>query len=188
MTHSQGLSFDQLIHLNGLSRLDMDAYLAKRGWKFNQTVSEGDSIFKAYWFFNNMKQESVGQIELRSQVDHYPYITYSCADRITFDAIRAKIAAYHMQYQGDINRDEGLTSIFMGAKYRAQVSVTNSPSYPDYHVTLQVHGLIRGYQEDLDTGEMKDIWIDPRNISFEQVSDSADVDRGPLNKLRNKDD
>jgi hypothetical protein len=171
---AQVLNLDQLISLRAKSSIEIDAYLVAKGWRFAQAEVPNDSTQASFWIYNDAHQHRLAEFVYRKSGNQFPEALYSTSNRTTFDAIRNKVRAYKMEFQGEQNEKGAIWSFFRGVTYDVNLAVATpaKAAYTTwYTIAVQPHGMIRAYRDDGD-GKMTPVWINSsylNNISAEQA-------------------
>jgi hypothetical protein len=99
---AQALTLDQLFWLRSKPSGDDGEYLVMdRGWKEEKTEILNDSTFSTRWTFQDAHQQRLAEVVYESRGhSNYASLTYATSNRKTFDAIKAQVAASHMQLVG----------------------------------------------------------------------------------------
>lgn len=140
-----------------LEQLQQDAYLVQRGWKFEGTNEQGDSIRSVYWRYYNSAGLFVSEVGVENKVEEYSALSYSTLLRPAFDAIRQAVISVPMEVLGS-NNDGAMRTFYRDSKYDVVLSVSNAPDDLGYHFTLQRHGYTKAYTKG-ENGKMTPEWI-----------------------------
>ena len=155
--NAQTLTARQLLDLSKMEQMQKDDYLIKRGWKFDRTEQESDSLHKVFWGFRNSKGNLISEVCAWQQIGELPAFSYSTVLRPAFDAIRTTVVAVPMEVIGT-NNTEGLQTFYRDAKFDVILSIRNHQGRTEYDAYFQQHGLTKAYSVS-DDGKMVPGWI-----------------------------
>lgn len=102
---AQALTLDQLFWLREKPSLDDAEYLeVEHGWQWQSAkdVTLSDSLYySTNWVFLDAYQKRIAELVYESRgASNVVSLTYSTASSRVFNALKARVAAYHMQYVG----------------------------------------------------------------------------------------
>ena len=130
---AQALTLDQLFWLREKPSLDDAEYLeVAHGWHAEpaKDVTSADSLYYATnWFFPAAYQKRLAELMYESRgSSNVVSITYSTSNRAVFNALKARVAAYHMQYVGQ-QRGNGVAWTYFryGEDYDLGLAVYATP-------------------------------------------------------------
>jgi hypothetical protein len=150
---AQALTLDQLFWLRSKPSLDDEEYLVmERGWKFEKQEILNDSTFSTYWTFQDTHKKRLAEVIYESRGhNNFASLTYSTSNRATFNAIQAKVTAYHMKYVGR-RKDKGAEwSYFRYGDYDVGMAVYANPkaAHPTWYTIFVRPTFMRPYRGTL---------------------------------------
>ena len=156
--HSQTLTLGEIVDLDGMEQMKQDAYLVRRGWVFNASERQGDSIFDVSWHFYNSKNRFIAQFLVRKQLGQRSLLNYWTALRPAFDDIRENILAVPGIDVIGTSNDDKMRTLYRDKRYNFGLAITNDEDGLNYLLSAQCHGLVKGYYIKED-GTSEDVWM-----------------------------
>lgn len=141
---AQALTLDQLFWLREKPSLDDAEYLEiEHGWHWQPTkdVTINDSLYySTNWFFQDARKKRLAELVYESR-NNVVSITYSTSSSAIFNALKASVAAYHMQYVGQ-QRNKGVAWTYFRYEtaYEVSLAVYSTPkaAHPTWY-TIVIH-------------------------------------------------
>ncbi|MBB4601187.1 hypothetical protein HNQ93_001452 [Hymenobacter luteus] len=145
-SQGQQLSLDQLTALSEQDVDQINEYLASRGWAFDDAQQEGEEeVAHASWayqktasYYNNSSARAQAWLQINNPGPDQ-LLFYQTSNKLYYDALRTKIAAYKMERLGSSVVNGGIRTTYVGANFIISTSVRTSENNrrPVYVVLVQ---------------------------------------------------
>lgn len=156
--HAQTLILGDIVDLDEMEQMKQDAYLVRRGWVFNASERQGDSIFDVSWHFYNSKNRLIALFLVRKQLGQRSLINYWTALRPAFDDIRENILSVPGIDVVGTSNDDKMRTLYRDERYNFGLTIANSEDGLNYLLFAQRHGLVKGYSVKED-GTTEGVWM-----------------------------
>ena len=127
VAEAQVLSLDELIYLRGKDADGANTYLSRKGWVFHDASAEtaGQYAISTWAFGKRMYSDRAKSFfKLQTADGYFNIASYSTVSPATSEAIKAKMRAYKMVKAFSTTKDGYLTTMYIGAKYLVETSLS----------------------------------------------------------------
>jgi hypothetical protein len=138
---AQALTLDQLFWLRSRSEGDNSEWLMiEHNWHPGKDVTIMDSLYySTSWFYQDAHQKRLAELVYESRGGgNVTTITYSTVNKLAFNKIKTRLAAYHLPYVGQKNDKGVVWSYYRDADFDVKLAVSSKPkaAHPTWYTIV----------------------------------------------------